>query len=78
MFIAIMLQRQVFMLWGALGFLLFLQHLAYVIFKDTPVLFHIIMILSGLAIIYFGVWYSKNHKEVIANLREYFLNLMQK
>ena len=68
MFISILLKRKVFMVWGAIGFWTYLGHLAFQIFKDTP-MFPIVLVIFGLLIISFGIYYSKNCKILEDKLR---------
>lgn len=68
MFISILLKRKVFMVWGAIGFWTYLGHLAFQIFKDTP-MFPIVLVIFGLLVISFGIYYSKNCKILEDKLR---------
>ena len=68
MFTSIILKRKVFMVWGALGFWTYLGHLAYQIFKDTPI-FPLVLVIFGLLVIFFGIYYSKNCKKLEDGLR---------
>lgn len=68
MFISILLKRKVFMVWGAIGFWTYLGHLAFQIFEDTP-MFPIVLVIFGLLIISFGIYYSKNCKILEDKLR---------
>lgn len=70
MFISILLKRKIFMVWGAIGFWTYLGHLAYEIFADTPI-FPIVLILFGLLVIFFGIYYSQNCKILEEKLRNY-------
>ena len=69
MFISILLKRKVFMVWGAIGFWSYLGHLAFEIFENTPI-FPLILVVFGLLIIFFGIYYSKNCKILEDNLRK--------
>jgi len=68
MFTSIVLKRKVFMVWGAIGFWTYLGHLAFKIFKDTPI-FPIVLVIFGLLVIFFGIYYSKNCNKLENNLR---------
>ncbi len=70
MFISILIRRKVFMVWGAIGFWAYLGHLAFEIFKDTPI-FPIVLVIFGLLVIFFGIYYSKNCKTLEDKLRGY-------
>lgn len=70
MFISILLKRKVFMVWGAIGFWTYLGHLAFQIFKDTP-MFPIVLVIFGLLVIFFGIYYSKNCKLLEDKLRTF-------
>lgn len=76
MLISILIKRRVFMVWGAIGFWGYLGHLAYKIFANTPI-FPIILVIFGLTVIFFGIYYSKNCKTLEDNLRKYLFNLSE-
>lgn len=61
MLTSILLQRKVFMVFGAIGFIGYLGHLAYNVFKDSAI-FPIVLVAIGLLIIFFGIYYKKNAK----------------
>ena len=60
MFTAVVLQRRVFLVFGAIGVYVYLGRLAYVVFKDS-VMFPFALTVLGLAIIYGGVLYQRHH-----------------
>jgi hypothetical protein len=63
MLLAILLQRQVFMVFGALGVGGYLGYLAYSVFKDSLV-FPFALTLVGIAIISLGVTYQRNRDAI--------------
>ena len=72
MIISILLQRKVFMVWGAIGVFSYIGHLAYAVFKDSP-LFVLAIIILGLSIIFSGTYYAKNCDKIEADLRNLIL-----
>jgi hypothetical protein len=67
MFAAVLLQRRVFLVFGATGVYIYLGRLAYVVFKDS-VLFPFALTVLGLAIIYGGVLYQRHHEQIEASV----------
>ncbi|MEI8390425.1 MAG: DUF2157 domain-containing protein [bacterium] len=63
MFISILLQRKIFMVFGSLGILGYLGHLSYDLFKNSAV-FPLALIATGLIIIFLGVTYQKNQEKL--------------
>lgn len=63
MLISILLQRKIFMVFGAIGFFLYLGHLAYETFRDT-IAFPLSLIALGLIIIFCGVYYQKQYSKI--------------
>lgn len=72
MIFSIVIRRKVFMVWGAIGTSAYIAHLAYVIFKDSP-LFPLVLVLFGLAVIFAGVYYAKNCEKLETSLRGFIL-----
>lgn len=72
MIISILLQRKIFMVWGAFGVVSYLGHLAYTLFKDSA-LFPFALIIFGLAIIFGGIYYAKNCEKFENKLRNFIL-----
>lgn len=72
MIFSIVVQRRIFMVWGAIGFWGYIAHLAYKIFSDSP-LFPFVLVLFGLGVIFSGIYYSKNYEEIEQNLRSVIL-----
>ena len=68
----VVLQRRVFILWGALGFWGYLGHLAYRTFADT-LIFPLVLISFGMALIATGVYYSRYCEQIENNLRAWIL-----
>lgn len=68
MIISILLQRKVFMVWGSIGVISYLGHLAYSLFRDSA-MFPFVLILFGLAIIFGGIYYAKNCEDIENKLR---------
>lgn len=68
MFVSIIIKRKVFMVWGAIGFLGYLSHLTYTVFKDSPI-FPLLLVFIGLAIIFAGIYYAKNCDKIEQKLR---------
>ncbi len=69
MIISIILQRKIFIVWGAIGVFAYIGHLAYVIFKDSPI-FPLMLVLFGLFIIFSGLYYSKNCRKIEEKIRK--------
>ena len=65
------IQRRVFTVFGALGMMFYLGHLAYSVFKDS-ILFPIALSLIGLAVVMLGVWWQKR----VAEIRRKLLSLL--
>lgn len=57
--IGAILSRRVFVVFGAMGIVLYLGHLSYTFFKDS-ILFPILLSFLGFAIIYLGILWSKH------------------
>lgn len=70
MLVGIILKRRVFIVWGAIGFWIYLGHLAYKIFADTP-LFPVILVIFGLLVIFSGIYYSKNCQVLEDKIRRF-------
>lgn len=79
MFVAILLQRRAFMVFGALGVSGYLGYLSYDVFKDSA-LFPFVLSGIGLMIIFAGVKYQRVEKRVESAIRglvpERFRNLL--
>jgi hypothetical protein len=60
---SIALRRRVFMIFGALGVVGYLGHLAYSVFQNS-ILFPLVLTVIGLLIIYLGVQYQKRRKDL--------------
>ncbi len=71
MLISILIKRKVFMCWGALGFWSYLGHLAYKVFAGS-FWFPFVLVAFGLAIIFFGIYYSKYCEILEVKLRKLF------
>ncbi|HET9000747.1 MAG TPA: DUF2157 domain-containing protein [bacterium] len=65
---AVVLQRRVFLVFGAIGVYIYLGHLAYVVFKDS-LMFPFALTVLGLAIIYGGVLYQRDHERIESYVR---------
>lgn len=61
--IGVLLIRRVFVVFGAIGSIIYLSHLASSVFKDTW-LFPLALSVIGLAIIYLGVLWQKNEESL--------------
>lgn len=72
MLTAVVLQRRVFLVFGAIGVYAYLAQLAYVVFKDS-VMFPFALTVLGLAIIYGGVLYQRHRGRIESRLREMLL-----
>jgi hypothetical protein len=69
-FLGVLLNRRVFAVFGAIGILIYLQHLAYVIFKDS-LSFPVILVLFGILIIFAAMAYARIEKRMHAALKPY-------
>jgi hypothetical protein len=67
MFLAVLLERRVFLVLGVFGVFGYLGHLSYNIFKDS-MMFPLVLTLLGLLIIYLGVGYQRNRAKIEAFL----------
>jgi hypothetical protein len=67
MFLAVLLERRVFLVFGVFGVFGYLGHLSYNIFKDS-MMFPLVLTLLGLLIIYLGVSYQRNRAKIEAFL----------
>jgi hypothetical protein len=67
MMLSVLLDRRVFMVFGALGIFYYLAHLAYQVFKDS-LLFPFALSAVGVAIIVLGILYQKNRQRIEAVL----------
>ncbi|ALG67538.2 DUF2157 domain-containing protein [Beggiatoa leptomitoformis] len=56
--LSVLLQRKVFVIFGALGILIYVGHLSYRVFADS-MLFPFILTLIGLSVIFLGVQYQR-------------------
>ncbi len=65
--VSVLLDRRVFMVFGALGIFGYLGHLAYTVFKDS-LLFPLALSALGLAVIWLGVKYQRNRASIEATL----------
>lgn len=63
MLISVLLDRRVFIVFGALGVFGYLGHLAYTVFKDS-LLFPFALSALGLAIIWLGIRYQRNRTQI--------------
>ncbi|MGQ4810478.1 hypothetical protein NKDENANG_03948 [Candidatus Entotheonellaceae bacterium PAL068K] len=63
MFVSVLLQRRVLLVFGALGVLGYLGHLSYRVFQDA-LLFPFVLTIIGLLVIYLGVKYQRNHERI--------------
>jgi len=67
MFVAVLLQRKTFMVFGAIGVYSYLGHLAFDVFRNS-LLFPAALTALGIAIIAAGVWYRSREAAVEAAL----------
>ena len=67
MLISVLLERRVFMMFGALGVFGYLGHLAYTVFKDS-LLFPFVISAVGLTIIWLGILYERNRTRIKESL----------
>ena len=66
----VVIVRRVFVVFGAIGISIYLGHLANEVFKNSW-LFQIILTAFGLGIIYLGLVWQKNEKEITRKVRSY-------
>lgn len=69
MCLAVLLRRNVLMVFGALGVFAYLSYLAYSLFEDS-ILFPFVLSFLGLVVIYLGVLYQKNLDWIQRNIFE--------
>lgn len=75
--LSVYLYRRVFIVFGTLGVLAYLSHLAYKVFKDS-FFFPIVLALLGLLILYFGVLYQRNRARIEASVEEMLPTFLKK
>lgn len=63
MFASVLLSRRVFLLYGSLGVLYYLGHVAYVLAADS-IWFPVALTVGGIGVIWAGVWYRKNQAAI--------------
>jgi hypothetical protein len=68
--VGVVLVRRVFLIFGAIGCSIYLGHLANEVFEDSW-LFPIALTAIGLGIIYLGVVWQKNEKDITRTVRSY-------
>ena len=68
--VGVIIVRRVFVIFGAIGCTIYLGHLADKVFKDSW-LFPIALAAIGLMIIYLGVLWQKNEKNITQKVRSY-------
>lgn len=66
--LGIILNRKVFVVFGAIGASLYVGHLAYTVFKDS-FLFPFVLTFIGIIIIYLGILWQKNEARITSSLR---------
>jgi hypothetical protein len=66
--VGVVIVRRVFVIFGAIGCSIYLGHLANEVFKDSW-LFPITLTAIGLGIIYLGLLWQKNEKEITQRVR---------
>lgn len=69
MLIGVILLRKVFVTFGAIGCALYIGHLAFDLFKDSP-LFPVILSAIGFSIIYLGTLWQKNEQHITHKLQQ--------
>jgi hypothetical protein len=67
------INRRVFVIFGAFGIAGYLGHLSYDLFKDS-IMFPIALSALGFAIIGLGIWWQKNEAKLFGGMREKFLS----
>lgn len=68
--IGVVIVRKVFVIFGAIGVSIYLGHLANEVFKDS-LLFPVALTAIGLGIVYLGIIWQKNEKEITQKVRSY-------
>ncbi len=63
--VSVLLRQRAFIVFGALGVLGYLGHLSYKVFADS-LLFPVVLVMIGIAIIYLGVLYQRNSVRLAA------------
>lgn len=66
--LSLLLRRIIFVIFGAVGVMGYIGHLAYRIFDDS-LLFSVALTVIGLAVIALGVIYQRNHAQIAAALQ---------
>jgi hypothetical protein len=75
--LSVILQRRVFIIFGAMGVFSYLGHLAFKVFEDS-LLFPVVLSLLGIAIIYLGLFYNRHKKRIEAQFRYILPAVLQK
>jgi hypothetical protein len=68
-FVSVLLRQRSFVVFGALGLMGYIGHLAYRVFEDS-LLFPFVLTLIGLAVIYLGVLYQRHRSGLESFVRE--------
>ncbi len=71
MFLSILLERKILMIYGTLGIFLYISHLAFDIFGES-VLFTFALSFVGLSIIALGILYQKNATRIEQSVKSFF------
>ncbi len=75
--LSILLQRTVFLVFGAIGVLLYLISIFYKYFYNS-LGFPIILSLVGVLVIFLGIYYHKNHQKIESSIREFLPRSIKK
>ena len=67
--LSVLLRQRAFIVFGSLGVMGYLGHLAYSVFEDS-LLFPFVLTLIGLLVIYLGVMYQRHHSLIEKFVRE--------
>ncbi len=74
---SVYLRRKVFLVFGTVGVLAYVSHLAWQVFKDSYIL-PIALALAGISVVYLGVQYQKNQKRFEAAIEKSLPNFLMK
>ena len=76
-FFSVYIRRRIFMIYGSLGVMIYLGHLAWKVFKDSYA-FPVVLALLGLAIVFVGIKYQKNKAAIEAKVESWFPDFLMK
>lgn len=77
LFVSVILDRRVFAIFGTIGILLYLGHLAFKVFADS-IGFTIVMVIIGISIIFIAIFFTKMEMKLKKIMQPYIPKFIQK